>query len=127
MMQVPISPGELIDKITILEIKQQRLHHPEKLENVTRELALLKTVLRKEVLPLPEISALTLKLRAINEALWDIEDAIRECERQENFGDAFIDLARSVYRKNDERSGVKRDINRLLDADIIEEKSYAEY
>ena len=127
MIEIPVSLGELIDKITILEIKQQRLKGPQQLANVVRELKLLKTILNDDVRTLPEIASLTRRLKEINQALWEIEDAIRECERQADFGDAFIALARAVYHRNDERSAVKRNINQLGASEIVEEKGYADY
>jgi hypothetical protein len=127
MIEIPISPGELIDRITILEIKREQLRCPEKRDNVIKELRLLKNVRDFEVQPSPEISTLTAQLKAINQALWNIEDAIRACEQQANFGEDFVDLARSVYRRNDERSRIKRDINDILGSEVIEEKSYSEY
>jgi hypothetical protein len=127
MIEIPISPGELIDKITILEIKQGHLRNPEKLNNVLKELEVLQTILSEEVQSLPELEAMTQKLKEINETLWEIEDAIRACEQRADFGDGFIRLARLVYRRNDERSAVKRSINQLLDSEIVEEKSYTPY
>jgi len=119
---VEIAPGELIDKITILEIKSERISDAEKLRNVRREL----DILRKEALPPSEdLAVLTAKLKAVNAALWDIEDGVRRCEAQVDFGPGFIELARSVYHRNDERSALKRAINELLGSRLIEEKSYA--
>ena len=122
-----ISPGELIDKITILEIKADRISDPEKLETVGYELEKL-TAVRDAALPnLVELGRLTTDLKAVNGRLWDIEDEIRGYERRVSFGDAFIDLARAVYRTNDQRAAIKGRINRLLGARIREEKSYAPY
>ncbi len=122
-----ISPGELIDKITILEIKADRISDPEKLETVGYELEKL-TAVRDEALPnLVELGRLTTDLKAVNGRLWDIEDEIRGYERRVSFGDAFIALARAVYRTNDQRAAIKGRINRLLGARIREEKSYAPY
>ena len=124
---VDISPGELIDKITILEIKADRISDPEKLETVGYELEKLCAV-RDEALPnLVELGRLTTDLKAVNGRLWDIEDEIRGYERRVSFGDAFIERARAVYRTNDQRAAIKGRINRLLGARIREEKSYAPY
>ncbi len=126
-MLIPVSVGEVIDKITILEIKQQRITEPAKLANVCAELAELKTVLSSHPLAFDGLSALTADLLHINTVLWNIEDDIRECERQKNFGSGFVDLARSVYRSNDERSRIKRKINEMTGSAIVEEKAYNDY
>ena len=124
---VPVSWGELIDKITILEIKQQKLEDQAALANVAKELALLAAV-RDESGPLPDgVGQATDELRAVNESLWRIEDDIRDCERDKNFNETFINLARAVYKTNDRRAALKRDINSLMDSDIYEEKSYTPY
>jgi Family of unknown function (DUF6165) len=122
---VAIAPGELLDKITILEIKAARIGDENKLRHVNAELALLRDARDCSTFTRDELTALIGELRAVNEALWDIEDAIRVCERDRSFGEAFVDLARSVYKKNDERATLKRRINELLGAQIVEEKSYA--
>ncbi len=124
LLQVPISAGELIDKITILEIKQQRLPTEAGRANVRHELQLLEAVWQATLPPAAELPALTGELKQINEALWDIEEEIRQCERAGDFGEKFIALARSVYQTNDRRSAVKRQINGLLRSTIREEKSY---
>lgn len=127
VLQVEVSPGELIDKITILEIKAERIADPGKLANVHRELRSL-TATREEALePSPELEEFTAELRRINERLWEIEDDIRDCERNGDFGERFIELARAVYRTNDRRAAAKRNINELLGSELIEEKDYAEY
>lgn len=127
MLQVEVSPGELIDKITILEIKAERIADPGKLANVHRELRSL-TATREEALePSPELEEFTAELRRINERLWEIEDDIRDCERNGDFGERFIELARAVYRTNDRRAAAKRSINELLGSELIEEKDYADY
>ncbi|WP_425406894.1 DUF6165 family protein [Hwanghaeella sp.] len=126
-VMVPVSWGELIDKITILEIKQQKLADPAALDNVRRELALLAAV-RDEARPLPAgVAQATDALREVNEALWRIEDDIRDCERDKNFNKTFIELARAVYKTNDRRAALKREINTLMNSDIYEEKSYTPY
>lgn len=124
MIEVPVSWGELVDKITILEIKSERMDDPVKRANVTRELWMLTLKLGEAA---GEILALKLQLKAINEALWEIEDDIRDCERAKDFGPRFIELARSVYVTNDRRADVKRAINLALASELIEEKSYRPY
>ena len=124
---IEVSPGELIDRLTILEIKSNRITDPEKLRNVRYELNLYKTI-RSTRLPTDQkLSDLEGDLRATNETLWEIEDGIRACEAQQDFGDRFIELARAVYRENDRRAVLKREINVFLGSTIIEEKSYTSY
>jgi Family of unknown function (DUF6165) len=125
MPHVPISWGDLIDKITILEIKVERLSAPLARQNAAHELALLRAELAADVPS--RLAALRGKLAAINRQLWDIENAIRRKEAARAFDAEFIDLARAVYRSNDERSRIKRAINDLLGSDIIEEKQYVGY
>lgn len=122
-----MSPGELIDKITILEIKAERIADPGKLANVHRELRSLTATRDEELAPSPELDEFTAELRRINESLWEIEDDIRDCERNGDFGDRFIELARAVYRTNDRRAAAKRQINELLGSELVEEKDYADY
>jgi hypothetical protein len=124
---VEVAPGELIDKITILQIKSERIDDPEKIKNVLIELGVLEEARDSVVAASPELDRLTAELKSVNEALWAIEDDIRDCERSKDFGPKFIELARSVYRSNDRRAAAKREINELLGSKIIEEKSYAEY
>jgi hypothetical protein len=121
---IPVSWGELIDKITILEIRLERLGAPGAIANVQQELALLR-----EALPEPSagLQRLRAELLAVNRRLWDIEDAIRRKEAASAFDAGFIELARSVYRTNDERTRIKREINALLQSDLVEEKHYASY
>jgi Family of unknown function (DUF6165) len=123
--RVPVSWGELIDKITILEIKLERLDAPGAKKNATHELALLRAELATDVPP--GVAALRGELAATNRRLWDIEDAVRRKEAAQAFDTEFIELARAVYRSNDERSRIKRAINDLLGSDIIEEKQYVGY
>lgn len=123
LLLVPVSAGELVDKITILEIKQERIGDEIKRANVARELALLTDVL-KSLPPSSALEELTKKLKSVNQQLWDIEDEIRRCERAADFGSQFIKLARSVYQFNDRRSEIKRQINELLRSAIVEEKWY---
>jgi hypothetical protein len=126
-VETPIAVGELIDKITILEIKSERLTDPDKLRNVRSELDLL-TARRDAALGVPgSLSALTARLKEVNIRIWELEDAIRDCERRRDFGDSFVRTARAIYRTNDERAGVKREINELTGSGIVEEKSYTKY
>ena len=120
----PISVGELLDKISILEIKAAAIAVPEKRANITRELAALNELRRREVAPLPEVDALYSELREVNRHLWEIEDAIRQREHDGRFDDHFIELARSIYRENDRRAVIKRRINDVTGSLIVEEKSY---
>ena len=124
--QVPISWGELIDKITILEIKVERLSAEQARANAMKELGLLREI-AGPVLTKSETAALVARLKLLNETLWEIEDRIRDHERSGNFDSAFIELARSVYQRNDERGAVKRELNLALGSGLIEEKSYKPY
>ena len=124
---IPISPGDLLDKITILEIKSERIESVEKKSNVKEELALLKRAWKESELEDSDLIALRYQLKSINKVLWDIEDNIRKEERNNFFGDRFIELARSVYMKNDERAKLKKRINTYLNSEIVEEKSYQNY
>ena len=124
---VEVAPGEMIDKITILNIKAERITDEAKLKNVHIERDILTKTLNDAVPASAELDALTAELQTINEKLWVIEDDIRDCERAKDFGDTFIQLARAVYVTNDERAAVKRKINELLGSRIVEEKSYADY
>lgn len=124
---VPISPGELLDKITILRIKSARMRDATKLANVRLELELLEKTWRDSGCATPEVSADEQALQAVNERLWDIEDRIRDQERARTFGEAFIELARSVYIENDERAAIKKRVNEKLGSRIVEEKSYQQY
>ena len=125
--QVPISWGELFDKITILQIKLENLTSKNALENVEQELKKLQSILTQNGPKTMETIRLEGELRQINQQLWGIEDKIRDKERTNSFDDEFIQLARSVYITNDERSRIKRKINELLGSELVEEKSYAEY
>lgn len=126
MIEIPVSWGELVDKITILEIKCERIDDPGKIRNVRRELDLLAARLGSHA-DAPELGERVDALRTVNRALWDIEDEIRLCEDAGDFGARFIELARTVYVTNDRRAALKREINILLQSDIIEEKSYQAY
>lgn len=121
---VPVSWGELLDKITILAIKRRHLTRPDALANVVREHDLL-TAIAAPVLA--HVADEVAELEAVNEGLWAIEDAIREEEAAQRFGPAFVALARSVYRENDRRAAIKRRINDALGSALVEEKSYADW
>lgn len=124
---VEVSYGELIDKITILEIKADKVRDPVKLVNIRKELEILTKALGNKVRPSQRVSELTNELRAVNGELWDIEDRIRDRERSKAFDKVFIELARSVYITNDKRARIKRELNEALDSDIVEEKDYQPY
>ena len=126
-IKVEISPGELIDKITILEIKIEKISDPDKLKNIKNEYRLLQQTYEECIPASQEIRRLISKLKAVNEKLWMIEDDIRDCERRKDFDKGFIELARSVYKNNDTRARLKREINMILDSKIVEEKSYRKY
>ncbi|MDX1624897.1 MAG: DUF6165 family protein [Wenzhouxiangellaceae bacterium] len=126
-LHVPVSPGEVLDKISILEIKRERIDDAAKRANVERELDLLNATWRDAGLDDGGLDTLRVALREVNERLWDIEDAIRDCERDGDFGDRFVELARAVYRTNDRRAAIKKDINERLGSEIVEEKSYSPY
>lgn len=121
---VPVSWGELLDKMTILQIKQERIATPAARDNVGREYRMLSAI-GGQALRDGAVGGLVESLKRVNEALWEIEDAIRGEEAAARFGASFIDLARSVYRMNDRRAAIKREINRLLQSELVEEKSYA--
>lgn len=124
---VEIAPGELLDKITILEIKTERIADQAKLANVKLELETLSAAREHSVRESETLGELVRQLKAVNQALWDIEDEIRICERDQDFGPRFVELARSVYRQNDRRAAIKRQINELLGSKLIEEKAYVQY
>jgi hypothetical protein len=126
-ISTPISPGELIDKITILEIKSHRMTDETKLANVRRELEALRGSWAASVYAGTDMAADQDALRAVNERLWMIEDDIRDKERAQSFDADFIRLARAVYFENDERAAIKRRINTRLGSTLIEEKSYKDY
>jgi hypothetical protein len=126
-ISVPIAYGELIDKITILEIKSARIRDAAKLANVRTELDLLNETWRADPASQVDIAAERTDLRRVNEALWDIEDHIRLKEKAKAFDGEFIELARSVYVRNDERATIKRVINQKLGSTLVEEKSYEDY
>ena len=119
---IPASVGELIDKVTILEIKHQRITDSDKQLNISRELNALMAVVDQHQLGYPqgELAELGQQLYAVNQLLWQIEDDIRECERQADFGERFVELARAVYHRNDERAAIKRQINDLCGSELVE-------
>ena len=123
-ISIPVSAGELLDKITILEIKAEKIDEHEKLSNVRRELSQLVAAAQRQVFDAAGLVDLKIRLKQVNEQLWDIEDEVRSYEHTAEFDDRFIDLARSVYTFNDERAHLKRRINQLLNSELVEEKSY---
>jgi hypothetical protein len=125
--KVPVSWGELVDKLTILEIKQERLTAEAARRNVARELALIGVLADKALAGDNWLRDRKAALKSVNETLWEIEDRIREKEAAGEFDEVFIELARSVYKRNDERARIKKDINAHLASEIVEEKSYREY
>jgi hypothetical protein len=124
---VPISPGELLDKITILRIKAARMDDARKVANVKHELSLLEKIWNDSGAAAIDLGAEEAALTRVNEALWVIEDDIREEELAMRFGEKFIELARAVYVTNDERAAIKKRINTLSGSTIVEEKSYKQY
>jgi hypothetical protein len=126
-IKVPISPGELLDKITILRIKSQRMTDPKKLANVRVELHALEDTWKNSVYAVIDVESDVHDLMAVNERLWKIEDDIRDKERVKAFDSEFIQLARAVYIENDQRAAIKRGLNLKLGSGLVEEKSYREY
>jgi hypothetical protein len=126
-LHVPVSPGELLDKITILRIKSQRMADAAKLANVRLELELLQRTWATLGAATEAVAADEQALQAVNEQLWDIEDRIRDKEAARSFDQDFIELARAVYQRNDERAAIKKRINVALGSRIVEEKSYQPY
>ena len=126
-INVPISPGELVDKITILEIKKEFIDDINKLKNINNEYELLMQIYSNDVSKTDGVDSLKSKLKNINLSLWKIEDDIRDCERDKIFKERFVQLARDVYFTNDKRSKVKLEINLLLNSTLLEEKSYKDY
>ena len=124
---VPVSFGELLDKIAILQIKSERMSDPAKLANVRKELESLTATWMAHPAAQQNIPEMRAALKAVNERLWDIEDQIRDCERAQDFGPEFVRLARAVYFENDDRARIKRDINQALGSAYVEEKSYQDY
>ncbi|MCK2149764.1 DUF6165 family protein [Marinobacter alexandrii] len=127
VIKVPVSFGEVLDKITILEIKSERIKDEAKLKNVRLELDELSATWDEAVTDQSAIADLRKQLKAVNEELWVIEDDIRDQEAAQNFGDRFIELARAVYVTNDKRAAIKKDVNLALGSRFVEEKSYQDY
>ena len=119
---IDVSPGELLDRITILEIKSERLSDPDKLANVRHALELLRGAREGALADGGELRRIEDELKLVNGSLWDIEDEIRACEAGKDFGERFVELARSVYHENDRRSRLKRRIDEILGSDLVEEK-----
>lgn len=126
-IKTDVSFGEFLDKLTILQIKSERIKDAAKLKNIKKELTLLQSMWAGSGHADADISSKLQSLKAVNEKLWQIEDDIRDKERHGEFDLEFIELARAVYFNNDERAGIKRAINLKLGSDLIEEKSYADY
>jgi hypothetical protein len=123
-MKIEISNGELLDKLSILEIKLDKIRDPEKLVNIGHEYVLIKPLADRIITP---VQSHYYKLIEINRQLWEIEDVIRDFERNQQFGDEFIQTARKVYLLNDERARIKKEINRCTNSGLVEEKSYSGY
>jgi len=126
-IKVELAYGELLDKITILQIKSERITDAAKVANVNKELNLLNELWASDSKSSADISSEFKALKEINEKIWDIEDGIRDKERDKEFDETFIELARSVYFSNDKRAEIKRAINMKLGSELIEEKSYSDY
>lgn len=126
-LNTPVSPGEFLDKLTILEIKAERITAPSQRTHIEHELQLLRVAWIASPYGTADLGNLISELKKINETLWDIEDKIRLKEAANTFDAEFIELARSVYLSNDQRAALKRRINILLDSTLFEEKSYADY
>ena len=126
-IDIPVAPGELIDKITILAIKRTRITDAAKLAHIEHEYQQLMQVAATVITPDATLARLQEELQAVNEDIWQVEDDIRDCERRKDFGPKFIELARQVYFKNDRRAALKREINVRLQSEIVEEKSYSSY
>ena len=125
-MEIEVSHGEIVDKLTILQIKKENITDPDKLDNITKEYDYLFSVVEND-LGIPTSSSEYLELLSVNKELWVIEDDIRDKERQKEFDDDFIKIARSVYYTNDVRSKIKKEINLKYSSDFVEEKSYEKY
>lgn len=123
----PVSAGELLDKISILRIKRERIAAADKVANIKTELSALEAVAARAIPESPALAALEADLKTVNEALWQIEDDIREHDARGDFGEEFVRLAQAVYRTNDRRAALKREINRLTGSALVEEKSYHDH
>ncbi len=127
LISTPMSFGELIDKITILEIKSERIDNAEKVANVRHELQMLEKTWSDGTVGMADISDARARLKKVNEALWEIEDDIRVKEFKKEFDDEFVGLARAVYVTNDQRADIKKEVNLALGSELVEEKSYEDY
>ena len=128
MIEVPVSIGELLDKLSILEIKSRRITDSSKLANITKEMQMLTSLVRRnEFLGSDMTRDLYTKLTEVNETLWDLEDSIRDKERNKCCDEEFVEISRSIYRQNDLRCNLKTKLNSKLGSEIFEEKGYAEY
>ncbi|MCT0207776.1 hypothetical protein KQ305_08705 [Synechococcus sp. CS-1332] len=128
LLHVPVSVGELIDKLTILEIKRTRIKDLQKRRNIQNEIESLAPIVEEsKLMDTASLMGLKARLSGVNEQLWEIEDAIRGHERRQDFGPEFVQLARAVYRTNDLRAELKQEINLLMGSSLVEEKSYAVY
>ena len=125
-MKIEVSNGEIVDKFSILLIKRSKIKDDTKLDNIQKEIDWIIPIFMK-IVKNKEVYDKYLDLAVVNSELWEIEDAIRECEKQKDFGDKFIQLARSVYISNDSRAKIKKEINLMTNSDIVEEKSYESY
>lgn len=126
-INIELSVGELLDKVTILQIKSERISDQAKLENINKELQVLTALWEASAYSKSDLKENIQALKEVNEALWDIEDKIRDKERDQSFDQAFIELARSVYFTNDKRAEIKKVINTKTGSELVEEKSYSDY
>lgn len=133
-VEIEVSPGQLVDQLTILQIKMERITDEQKLKNIRHEYIIhmscfenIQRCIAGNKLDITDLDELCKKLKAVNEIIWEIEDGVRNCERNQTFDDNFIKLARGVYQNNDERARLKRKINEIFESDLMEEKSYAAY
>ncbi len=127
LIEIPVAAGELIDKISILEIKAEKLTDQKKLENVRTELDMLRARCQDAIVPTDILTGLMQQIKTVNMRIWDLEDGIRDHERRREFDAKFVELARAIYQANDERAKLKRDLNVRFGSLIIEEKSYTSY
>jgi hypothetical protein len=127
LLNVQTAPGEFLDRLVILEIKSERIADPAKLANVRRELELMRATWAASPLAARDVSTTLAELKRVNQELWGIEDRLRAHEAERRFDATFVELARSVYRTNDRRAALKRELNLALGSDLLEEKSYTEY
>ncbi len=127
LINTPVSYGEILDKITILEIKEQNITAADKLKNVRHELSILTNTWNDKVTASAKIDQLKEQLKQVNQSLWNIEDNVRIKESKKEFDDEFIQIARSVYYENDKRAAIKKEVNLLLGSELVEEKSYEGY